>query len=717
MAIKEFKDIVDRKGYLVEKEDRKIFEREIKKSNFGMGYSDMIEFILYDSNDNQLPQGESGKLVRYIHINDKNINDYFIITKNKYNKKTNDADEFVIDLEKLIREAGYSNGIFKTQVTLLNRRVGSEEVSSDKMWIHEISPSRTEIRVIPLKNIKRPNVDLDKRYDIFTENGDFRDDTIYYVRQFVENVDVQSVFENFLKSKGRVSDGRGYQKLIQKEFKVSNFEEMLEKIKGRYIQSMNYFIDGKIWDITDSKYGKPREKQDVLELSLSQIKSIAERALRNSIEYYLPKRNIQYKSELTADEQVTIDKVKRILKSAVSNQKFESTVPDFVSSIVRGCTDPNALNFNPNAKENDGSCKYKETEVDALIVKGCTDKSAINYNKYANEDDGSCKYRESFADLGSSSEAVKGKPDLDIQKIDKTGPIPKEEKEYVLQTKIFYIWSPTGGVVYTDAKGTKLMKDGFEFDALKLTYRKGSISFRGDVREVPKIIKTEPRVIQYQVKNVSTQSRQKPVVQRKIVRTEFDYDRRGLGRYDDIRLEERDNFFNPIYSGTPLSFQYKDKLGNQKTSSTLEVGESLVLCAQENSISAVPGLKVLVVGGCGLNEPLKITVPKPKEEVPVDRIIKTYPPDPPKPPKDEVIPIYKPVPVIDKPVVVSTPVNNTPSSGGVGSGGGGGGGSMTADVFEDVVDRNDFTIGGGLVNPFTNRGDLVRMRNPNLNFK
>ena len=73
MAIKGFKDIIDRKGYKVDSEDRKVFEKEISKSNFGLGCSDMIEFILYDSSENQLPQGEDEKLVRYIHINDANI--------------------------------------------------------------------------------------------------------------------------------------------------------------------------------------------------------------------------------------------------------------------------------------------------------------------------------------------------------------------------------------------------------------------------------------------------------------------------------------------------------------------------------------------------------------------------------------------------------------------------------------------------------------------
>ena len=137
MAINEFKEIVDRRGYLVEPEDRKIFEKEIRKANFGMGYSDMIEFVLYDSNDNQLPQGENGEMVRYISIDDANFNDYFLISDNQNTKKKNDIPEFLVDLQRLIREAGYSSGVFKTQVTLLNRRVGSEKPSNDKLWIHD----------------------------------------------------------------------------------------------------------------------------------------------------------------------------------------------------------------------------------------------------------------------------------------------------------------------------------------------------------------------------------------------------------------------------------------------------------------------------------------------------------------------------------------------------------------------------------------------------
>ena len=47
-----------------------------------------------------------------------------------------------------------------------------------------------------------------------------------------------------------------------------------------------------------------------------------------------------------------------------------------------GCTDPAALNYNPSATIDDGSCRYA----------GCTDSTATNYNPIAVIDDGSCIY-------------------------------------------------------------------------------------------------------------------------------------------------------------------------------------------------------------------------------------------------------------------------------------------------------------------------------------
>ena len=76
----------------------------------------------------------------------------------------------------------------------------------------------------------------------------------------------------------------------------------------------------------------------------------------------------------------------------------------FVNSQNPGCTDASAMNFNPTANVNDGSCRYPGCTItyatnynpaanffdDSCIVPGCTDPSAFNYDPLATIDNGSC---------------------------------------------------------------------------------------------------------------------------------------------------------------------------------------------------------------------------------------------------------------------------------------------------------------------------------------
>ena len=57
--------------------------------------------------------------------------------------------------------------------------------------------------------------------------------------------------------------------------------------------------------------------------------------------------------------------------------------------IVYGCMDEDALNYDEDAREDDGSCEYEEEPEETY---GCTDEEADNYDPYADHDDGSCEY-------------------------------------------------------------------------------------------------------------------------------------------------------------------------------------------------------------------------------------------------------------------------------------------------------------------------------------
>jgi hypothetical protein len=86
---------------------------------------------------------------------------------------------------------------------------------------------------------------------------------------------------------------------------------------------------------------------------------------------------------------------------------------------VPGCTNPNAVNFNPEATEDDGSCEgcgligFFNTCLDCDIINnsacieynyGCTDYQACNYSIEANVDIGLCDYPEEF--YGCNGECI-----------------------------------------------------------------------------------------------------------------------------------------------------------------------------------------------------------------------------------------------------------------------------------------------------------------------
>jgi hypothetical protein len=313
MAIKSFKEILDNKGYRISSKDRQIFEEGTLQSFFGFSDSDMIEFILYDANDNQLPQGEFGELVKYIPFNSQNIRDYILIPEGTYLQAFQFPKEYFIDVERLIREAGYNNGIFKTQITLLNKRVGFES-PNEKLWIKEISPSRTEVKLLPLVNEVSKKTDLLQRFGVMVNGGDFRDDVAPYISSFIESINPSEI-DSFIK---KVYTDKWYNKLVS-EFGIAGFDTMMTRIYNKFMEAMIYEFTNRYSSINDINYGNPKPIKSSIQLSKDDVFKIAQRILIECIELYLPKRTIQSQTEVDTVFDESVDKTSSVLQRRESD--------------------------------------------------------------------------------------------------------------------------------------------------------------------------------------------------------------------------------------------------------------------------------------------------------------------------------------------------------------------------------------------------------------
>ncbi len=320
MAIKNIKEIIKNKGYFVEQNDRKIFEEGDLQSFFGFGDKDAIEFIVYDANDNQLPQAD-GNLVRYIPMTSQNINDYILIPEGTVFQQYNLPKEYFIDAERLLREAGYNNGIFKTQFTLLNKRVGSEK-EYDRLWIQEISPSRTEVRLLPLKKDGKIDKKLQERYDIFINNGDFRDDTEYYAYTAVSAIN-PNIIDSFLGQKY----GNSFVEKLIKEYNIGNLDVLSGKIYSKFIEASTYEFQNRISDINNANYGKYKPTEQEAQLSKNDIINLCKKILVQIINFYLYKPNVSTTATIISETDSSQDVVNKILQSYDASTTYNTASP------------------------------------------------------------------------------------------------------------------------------------------------------------------------------------------------------------------------------------------------------------------------------------------------------------------------------------------------------------------------------------------------------
>jgi hypothetical protein len=316
MAIKTFKEIIDNKGYRINSKDRDIFQKGNLQSFFGFSDSDMIEFILYDVNDNQLPQGNDGKLVRYIKLSSDNIRDYILIPEGTLFQALEFPKEYFIDIERLIKESGYNNGIFKTQITLLNKRVGYDS-QSEKLWIKEISPSRLEVKLLPIQNKASKQTDLLERFNIFVNGRGFRDDVVSTIGRFIESIKPSEI-DLFIKN---TYSEKWYNKMTA-EFGISEFDRLMSQLYSKFSEAMKNEFSNRVSSINDVNFGKPKQTSASTGYNKQDVFKIAQKILIECIERYLPTRTIQTQTEVDNVFDESFDKV----GSVISNRTSDVTI-------------------------------------------------------------------------------------------------------------------------------------------------------------------------------------------------------------------------------------------------------------------------------------------------------------------------------------------------------------------------------------------------------
>jgi hypothetical protein len=252
MSIKKYTNFInidsniENVGHFIESDDLFIISKnEIEETEFGQSQHDVMEVSVYDINNNLLPQ-KSGNNVAYIKTT--NIQTYLYNITN-----ANGIKEFAIDIEKLLSDLGFTNGILKVNINFVRNKVGTENEST-RVWIQEVSPSRQEIRILPLKT-KDNNVNIINNNQ-FKNLQNLNKDFIFYKNAILDSL---NSFENNFLSK--IDDelvnkfGNDFFITLKTDFGLNNFDNIKSKIFNDLKQSITYYLTNKYYNLEESNFG------------------------------------------------------------------------------------------------------------------------------------------------------------------------------------------------------------------------------------------------------------------------------------------------------------------------------------------------------------------------------------------------------------------------------------------------------------------------------
>ena len=267
-----------------------VSKNEIEKTDFGMGRYDVMEVSVYDINNNLLPQ-KSGNNVAYIKKGD--IQNYLYNITNKVGQK-----ELAINIEKLLNDIGFKNGILKVNINFVKQKVGSENELM-KVWIQEVSPSRNEIRILPLKT-KDSNINATTTRQ-FKNLKSLNKDFLYYKTSILDSLNAyENSFLTKIDSYLETKFGKDFFAILRKDFGLTKFDTFRTKIFEDFKLSVGYYLTNKYYNVGESNFGKQSETRfDDFEVydydvMLNEIQKILNNCIDNNSKI-LKRRSIETK--------------------------------------------------------------------------------------------------------------------------------------------------------------------------------------------------------------------------------------------------------------------------------------------------------------------------------------------------------------------------------------------------------------------------------------
>lgn len=223
-----------------------VSKKEIEDTDFGNCKYDVMEVSVYDINNNLLPQ-KSGNNVAYIKTDD--IKNYMYQITNTGGQK-----ELAIDIEKLLKDIGFTNGILKVNINFVRYKVGTEN-ELERVWIQEISPSREEIRILPLKTkVTNINNKTKKEFkDLQSLNKNYK----YFKLSLLNSINsYETTFLEKIDSALETQYGKDFFNILKKDFGLSKFSKIRTNIFTDFKTSVDYYLNNKEYDVTQSTFGK-----------------------------------------------------------------------------------------------------------------------------------------------------------------------------------------------------------------------------------------------------------------------------------------------------------------------------------------------------------------------------------------------------------------------------------------------------------------------------